>query len=91
MLKRGKELSYGAGDPNSTSAPPCRATTWGANKIEPKTFFKAMRISNHESNLLSVLNKQVDVAVNNTENMERYRINTGKNAYDQCACCGSRR
>ncbi len=42
-----------------------------------------MRIGNHETNLLSVLNKQVDVAVNNTENMERYRINTGKNAYDQ--------
>jgi phosphonate transport system substrate-binding protein len=25
----------------------------------------------------------VDVAVNNTENFERYRINTGKNAYDE--------
>ncbi|MNM80422.1 ABC transporter, phosphonate, periplasmic substrate-binding protein [compost metagenome] len=30
-----------------------------------------------------MLNKQVDVAVNNTENMERYRINTGKNPFDQ--------
>lgn len=84
VLKRGKELSYGAGDPNSTSGTAVPGYyLWGANKIEPKTFFKAMRISNHESNLLSVLNKQVDVAVNNTENMERYRINTGKNAYDQ--------
>jgi phosphonate transport system substrate-binding protein len=56
---------------------------WAAHKVEPKTLFKAVRISNHETNLLSVLNKQVDVAVNNTENFERYRINTGKNAYDE--------
>jgi phosphonate transport system substrate-binding protein len=55
---------------------------WAANKVDPKMLFKAVRISNHETNLLSVLNKQVDVAVNNTENFERYRINTGKNAYD---------
>jgi len=84
VLKHGKELSYGAGDPNSTSGTAVPGYyLWGAHNVEPKTFFKAVRISNHETNLLSVLNKQVDVAVNNTENMERYRINTGKNAYDQ--------
>jgi len=84
VLKRGKELSYGAGDPNSTSGTAVPGYyLWAAHHVEPKTLFKAVRISNHETNLLSVLNKQVDVAVNNTENMERYRINTGKNAYDQ--------
>ncbi|EHP38166.1 PhnT family ABC transporter permease [Cupriavidus basilensis OR16] len=84
VLKQGKTLSYGAGDPNSTSGTAVPGHyLWGAHKIEPKTFFKTVRVSNHETNLLSVLNKQVDVAVNNTENMERYRINTGKNAYDQ--------
>ncbi|TXI90612.1 MULTISPECIES: phosphonate ABC transporter substrate-binding protein [unclassified Cupriavidus] len=83
VIKRGKTLSYGAGDPNSTSGTAVPGYyLWGANKVEPKTLFKAVRISNHETNLLSVLNKQVDVAVNNTENFERYRINTGKNAYD---------
>ena len=41
-----------------------------------------MRSSNHEANLLSVINKQVDVAVNNTEALERYRLNTGKDAND---------
>ena len=84
VIKRGKDLSYGAGDPNSTSGTAVPGYyLWGAHKVEPKTLFKAVRISNHETNLLSVLNKQVDVAVNNTENFERYRINTGKNAYDE--------
>ncbi|MCG5258691.1 phosphonate ABC transporter substrate-binding protein [Cupriavidus gilardii] len=84
VIKRGKELSYGAGDPNSTSGTLVPGYyLWAANKVEPKTLFKAVRIGNHEANLLSVLNKQVDVAVNNTENLERYRVNTGKNPYDQ--------
>ena len=83
VIKRGKDLTYGAGDPNSTSGTAVPGYyLWAANKVDPKTLFKAVRISNHETNLLSVLNKQVDVAVNNTENFERYRINTGKNAYD---------
>lgn len=84
VIKNGKSLSYGAGDPNSTSGTAVPGHyLWGARNIEPKTLFKTVRVSNHETNLLSVLNKQVDVAVNNTENFERYRINTGKNAYDQ--------
>lgn len=84
VIKRGRDLSYGAGDPNSTSGTAVPGYyLWAANKVDPKTLFKAVRISNHETNLLSVLNKQVDVAVNNTENFERYRINTGKNAYDE--------
>src|SRR5690606_28611520 len=79
VIKRGKELSYGAGDPNSTSGTLVPGHyLWAANKVDPKTLFKAVRIGNHEANLLSVLNKQVDVAVNNTENLGRYRVNTGK-------------
>ncbi|WP_420996768.1 phosphonate ABC transporter substrate-binding protein [Cupriavidus sp. 30B13] len=84
VIKNGKSLSYGAGDPNSTSGTAVPGHyLWGAHNVDPKTLFKTVRVSNHETNLLSVLNKQVDVAVNNTENFERYRINTGKNAYDQ--------
>ncbi|PPA74822.1 phosphonate ABC transporter substrate-binding protein [Achromobacter spanius] len=81
VLKNGGKLSYGAGDPNSTSGTAVPGYyLWAANKIEPKTFFKTVRASNHETNLLSVINKQVDVAVNNTEALERYRLNTGKDA-----------
>ena len=83
VLKSGGKLSYGAGDPNSTSGTAVPGYyLWAANKIEPKTFFKTVRASNHETNLLSVINKQVDVAVNNTEALERYRLNTGKDAND---------
>lgn len=83
VLKNGAKLSYGAGDPNSTSGTAVPGYyLWAANKIEPKTFFKTVRASNHEANLLSVINKQVDVAVNNTEALERYRLNTGKDAND---------
>ncbi|MDQ1762293.1 phosphonate ABC transporter substrate-binding protein [Achromobacter xylosoxidans] len=83
VLKRGGTLSYGAGDPNSTSGTAVPGYyLWAANKIEPKAFFKTVRASNHETNLLSVINKQVDVAVNNTEALERYRLNTGKDAND---------
>lgn len=81
VLKNGKQLSYGAGDPNSTSGTLVPGYfLWGANHIEPKTFFKSVRAANHEANLLSVINKQVDVAINNTEMLERYRRNTGKDA-----------
>lgn len=81
VLKNGKQLSYGAGDPNSTSGTLVPGYfLWGANHIEPKTFFKSVRAANHEANLLSVINKQVDVAINNTEMLERYHRNTGKDA-----------
>lgn len=79
VLKNGKQLSYGAGDPNSTSGTLVPGYfLWGANNIEPKTFFKTLRAANHEANLLSVINKQIDVAINNTEMLGRYERNTGK-------------
>jgi len=83
VLKNGKSLNYGAGDPNSTSGTAVPGHyLWGARGIDPKTFFKTARASNHETNLMSVINKQVDVAINNTEALERYRISTGKDPKD---------
>jgi len=84
VIKQGKTLSYGAGDPNSTSGTAVpNFYLWLANKVEPKTLFKNVRIANHETNLLSAINKQVDVAITNTEAVERYHINTGRDALDQ--------
>ena len=81
VIAQGKTLNYGAGDPNSTSGTAVPGYyLWGERKVDPKTLFKTVRASNHETNLLSVINKQVDVAINNTEALERYRINTGKDA-----------
>jgi len=83
VIKNGKSLSFGAGDPNSTSGTAVPGYyLWLANKVDPKTLFKTVRIANHETNLLSVINKQVDVAIANTEAVERYRVNTGRDAHD---------
>ena len=48
--------------------------SWFAkNKIDVKTFFKVSRGANHESNALAVANKQVDVATNNSENLDKIK------------------
>ena len=74
MLKKGKDLSFGNGDPNSTSGFLVPGFyVFAKNKIDPKTFFKVTRGANHESNALAVANKQVDVATNNSENLEKIR------------------
>ena len=74
MLKQGKSLSFGNGDPNSTSGFLVPGYyVFSQNKIDPKTFFKVSRGANHESNALAVANKQVDVATNNSENLDKIK------------------
>lgn len=70
VLKKGKEINFGIGDPNSTSgfAVPSYYV-FALNHIDPKTHFKTIRSANHQTNLMAALNKQVDVATNNTEQM----------------------
>ncbi len=74
MQKQGKNLSFGNGDPNSTSGFLVPSYyVFAQNKIDPKTFFKIVRNANHETNALSVANKQVDVATNNSENLDKIK------------------
>jgi len=74
MLKQGKNLSFGNGDPNSTSGNLVPSYyVFAQNKIDAKTFFKLTRGANHESNALAVANKQIDVATNNSENLEKIK------------------
>ncbi len=71
MLKEGKNLSFGNGDPNSTSGYLVPGYyVFAQNNIDPKTFFKVVRGANHETNALAVASKQVDVATNNSENLD---------------------
>lgn len=75
VLKCDKSLDFGNGDPNSTSGflvP--MAYVFGAKNIDPKSCFKTVRAANHEANLLTVANKQVNVATNNNESLERLRV-----------------
>lgn len=70
VFKGGKNLSFGNGDPNSTSGFLVPGFyVFAQNKQDPKTLFKVVRNANHETNALAVANKQVDVATNNSENL----------------------
>ena len=76
MLAQGKNLSFGNGDPNSTSGFLVPSYyVFAKNNIDAKTFFKLSRGANHESNAMAVANKQVDVATNNSENLEKIKEN----------------
>lgn len=73
VLKCDKTLSFGNGDPNSTSGFLVPSVfVFGAHNVDPKTCYKAVTNSNHETNLMAVVNKQVDFATNNTENMRNF-------------------
>ncbi len=66
------KFTFGNGDPNSTSGflvPSYYA--WGVNNIDLRKHFSRVVAANHETNALAVANKQVDIATNNTENLER--------------------
>lgn len=72
VLANAKDLTFGNGDPNSTSGFLVPSYyVWAKNGVEPKEIFKRTLNSNHETNALSVATKKVDVATNNTENMGR--------------------
>lgn len=74
VLKNGKSLSFGNGDPNSTSGFLVPGYyVFAQNKIDPKTHFKLARGANHETNALAVANKQIDVATNNSENLDKIK------------------
>lgn len=74
VLKNGKSLAFGNGDPNSTSGFLVPGFyVFAKNKIDPKTHFRIVRSANHETNALAVVNKQVDVATNNSENLEKFK------------------
>ena len=74
VLRNSKNLSFGNGDPNSTSGflvP--NYYVFAQNKIDARTAFKVSRSGNHETNALAVANKQVDVATNNSENLDKIK------------------
>jgi phosphonate transport system substrate-binding protein len=72
VLKNGKSYSFGNGDPNSTSGFVVPSFyVFAKNKVDPRTHFKIVRSANHETNALAVANQQVDIATNNSENLDK--------------------
>ena len=74
LFSNAKNLSFGNGDPNSTSGFLVPGFyVFAQNKVDAKTAFKIARSANHEANALAVANKQVDVATNNSENLDKLK------------------
>lgn len=76
VLKNAKDLTFGNGDPNSTSGFLVPSYyVFAVNNVDAKQAFKRMVTANHETNAMAVANKQVDVATNNTESLDRLKAN----------------
>ena len=75
MIANGKTLSFGLGDPQSTSGTLVPTYyVFSQRKLDPKNVFRVTRSANHGTNLLAVLNKQVDVATNNSEELDKLKM-----------------
>jgi len=75
MFKAGKTLTYGAGDPQSTSGTLVPGYyVFTQRKTDPKEVFRVVRSASHGVNLLAVLNKQVDIASNNSEELDKLHL-----------------
>ncbi|NDJ59264.1 phosphonate ABC transporter substrate-binding protein [Enterobacteriaceae bacterium 4M9] len=74
MLAKRKDLTFGNGDPNSTSGFLVPGYYVFAKHNAAVSEFKRSVNANHETNALAVANKQVDVATNNTENLDRLKV-----------------
>ena len=76
LLRGAKGISFGIGDPNSTSAFLVPSFyIFAQNNIDPKTAFKSVRSANHETNILAVANRQVDASVFASDAWERVSRN----------------
>ncbi len=75
MFRSGKSLNFGAGDPQSTSGTLVPGYyVFTQRGVEAKDVFKVVRPASHGINLLAVLNKQVDVATNNSEELDKLKL-----------------
>lgn len=74
MLAHAGELTFGNGDPNSTSGFLVPGYyVFAVNNVDARTAFRRTLNSSHETNALAVANRQVDVGTFNTEGFDRLR------------------
>ena len=72
VLKNGKNINFGIGDPNSTSG--FLVPTYyvfAQNNVDHRSAFKTVRSASHGANIQATLARQIDVATNNTEEMSK--------------------
>lgn len=83
VIKNGKSINFGIGDPNSTSGFLVPSYyVFAQKKIDPREVFKTVRNASHGANIQAVLAKQVDVATNNTEEIDRLKATKPELAAD---------
>jgi phosphonate transport system substrate-binding protein len=76
VIKNGKSINFGIGDPNSTSG--FLVPTYyvfAKRNIEARETFKTVRNASHGANIQAILAKQLDVATNNSEELDRLAVN----------------
>lgn len=72
LLECDGSINFGYGDPLSTSGTLVpNAYIFSPRGIDPRNCFNQVTSASHESNLLTVANRQLDAATNNTTNIER--------------------
>lgn len=72
VIKNGKNINFGIGDPNSTSG--FLVPTYyifAKRNIDARDTFKTVRNASHGANIQAILAKQLDVATNNSEEIDR--------------------
>lgn len=75
VLKDRQQLTLGFGDPNSTSGSLVPGFyAFAQNGVEPTKDFKRTVRANHETNILAVANKQIDVATVASDGVDRMKI-----------------
>ena len=75
VLAARKELNLGMGDPNSTSGSLVPSYyIFSKHKLDPAKDFKRAVRSNHESNILAVVNKQLDTATVASDALDRMEL-----------------
>ncbi len=76
VIKNGKSINFGIGDPNSTSGFLVPSYyVFAKRNIEARETFKTVRNASHSANIQAVLAKQLDVATNNSEELDRLAAN----------------
>ena len=75
VLKARASLTLGFGDPNSTSGTLVPGYyAFAQNKVDPTKDFKRTLRANHETNILAVANRQIDVATVSSDGIDRMHM-----------------
>ncbi len=74
VTSRPGQYTFADGDPKSTSGHLIPDFfVFARNKLNPETHFKKIIVGNHKKNLTLVANHEVDLATNNTEELDRLK------------------